>query len=56
MLLQADASGLEIRVAAFLSQDPVLLKELWDGVDIHSDNMVKFGLPERGLAKTFVFR
>ena len=56
MLIQADAVGLEIRVAAFLSQDPVLIKELVDGLDIHTDNQTRFGLPSRLIAKIFVFR
>ena len=55
-LVQADAVGLEIRVAAFLSQDPVLLTELRDGLDIHTDNQTRFGLPSRLIAKIFVFR
>jgi DNA polymerase I-like protein with 3'-5' exonuclease and polymerase domains len=55
-LVQADAVGLEIRVAAFLSQDPVLLTELRDGLDIHTDNQTRFGLPTRLSAKVLVFR
>jgi DNA polymerase I-like protein with 3'-5' exonuclease and polymerase domains len=55
-LVQADAVGLEIRVAAFLSQDPVLLTELRDGLDIHTDNQTRFDLPSRLIAKIFVFR
>lgn len=56
MLLQADAAALEIRVAAFCSQDPVLMQEIWDGVDLHTDNQIKFGLPNRGIAKILNFR
>lgn len=56
MLLQADASQLEIRVAAYLSQDPVLMQEIYDGVDLHTDNQEKFGLPNRGIAKILNFR
>lgn len=56
MLLQADASSLEIRVAAFLSQDKVLIDEIINGVDLHTDNQIKFGLPDRGTAKTLNFR
>lgn len=56
MLLQADATGLEIRIAAFLSQDETLIKELVDELDIHTDNQTRFGLPSRLIAKIFVFR
>lgn len=56
MLLQADATGLEIRIAAFLSQDETLIKELVDELDIHTDNQNRFGLPSRLIAKIFVFR
>lgn len=55
-LMQADANALEIRVAAFLSQDPTLIKELEDGIDLHTDNQTRLGLPDRALAKIFVFR
>ena len=54
--MQCDATALEIRVAGYLSQDPVLLDELVRGVDIHSDNQERFNLPTRLIAKTFVFR
>ena len=43
-------------VAAFLSQDKVLYKELNDGIDLHSDNQVKLGLPDRITAKIFIFK
>lgn len=56
MLIQADASSLEIRVAAFLSQDPVLMQEIRDGLDLHTDNQQRFGLPSRLLAKILNFR
>lgn len=56
MLLQADAAALEIRVAAYLSQDPVLIQEIIDGVDLHTDNQLKFGLPTRLIAKVLNFR
>jgi len=54
--MQCDATALEIRVAGYLSQDPVLIDELVRGVDIHSDNQERFGLPDRLTAKVFVFR
>jgi len=56
MLIQGDANALEIRVAAFLSQDPVMIGELIAEKDLHTDNQVRLGLPDRGTAKTFVFR
>lgn len=56
MLIQCDASSLEIRVAAFLSQDKVLIQEIKDGVDLHTDNQQRFGLPSRLIAKVLNFR
>ena len=60
MIIQLDAKGLEIVCGAYLSQDEVLMKELIDGVDIHSRNQKMLGLPEgkdgRLVAKIFVFR
>jgi len=56
MLLQADAKALEWVCATFLSQDQTAIKEIWDGTDQHSDNQLRFGLPSRLVAKTFVFR
>lgn len=48
--------GLEVVCAAYLSKDKVLYKELRDGLDIHSDNQAKFGLPDRITAKIFKFK
>jgi DNA polymerase I-like protein with 3'-5' exonuclease and polymerase domains len=56
ILLQADVVGLEITCAAYLSQDPVLMQELKDGVDIHTENQKAFGLPSRLIAKVLKFR
>jgi DNA polymerase I-like protein with 3'-5' exonuclease and polymerase domains len=56
MLLQADAKQLEWVGAAYLSQDDLAIKEIWEGTDMHSDNQERFGLPSRLIAKTFVFR
>lgn len=56
MLLQADAKQLEWVGAAYLSQDPVAIEEIWNEVDMHSDNQKRFDLPTRLIAKTFVFR
>jgi DNA polymerase I-like protein with 3'-5' exonuclease and polymerase domains len=56
MLISADISGLEWVTAAYLSQDLTALLEITTGVDQHSDNQKRFGLPERRLAKVFIFR
>lgn len=55
-LIEADASNLEVVCAAYLSQDQILMQELWDGVDIHGENQKALGLPDRLTAKVFVFR
>jgi len=56
MLIQADAKQLEWVVINWLSQDPVGMQEIIDEVDVHSKNQERFGLPERVVAKIFVFR
>lgn len=60
MILNFDVKGLEVVCAAYLSRDPVLLRELHDNVDIHSMNQQALGLPEgkegRLVAKVFLFR
>ena len=56
MLLQADAKALEWVCATYLSQDKTAIQEIWDGTDQHTDNQLRFGLPSRLIAKTFVFR
>lgn len=56
MLINVDVKGLEVICAAYLSKDKVLYKELRDGLDIHSDNQAKFGLPDRITAKIFKFK
>lgn len=70
MLIQCDASALEVRVAAYLSQDETLIQEIIDGVDIHRRNQQMLKLPGwdiedkfdekfkegRLKAKIFVFR
>lgn len=59
-LINADVKGLEVVVAAELSGDKVLSKEIIDKVDIHDGNRVAFGLgegkPGRLIAKIFKFR
>ncbi len=54
--MNADAKQLEWICAAFLSQDETAIYEILNGVDQHADNMERFGLPTRLIAKTFVFR
>lgn len=56
MIIQADVKGLEVVVAAWLSQDPVLIHELKSGIDIHGENQKAFNLPERVIAKILKFR
>ena len=56
--MDADASQLEWRVAAELSQDPEMINEIKYGIDIHSDNAKNFfgDLKFRQDAKIFSFR
>ncbi len=56
MYLNIDAKSLEVHVGAYLSKDPVMYKELLEGLDMHSNNMKLFGLPSRLIAKIFMFR
>lgn len=56
MIIEADASGLEVVCAGYLSKDPVLCNEIINGVDIHEENRKAFELPTRLVAKTFKFR
>jgi len=57
---QCRRKGLEVVVAAELSGDPILKKEILDKVDIHETNRDRFGLgegkPGRLIAKIFKFR
>jgi len=59
-LIEADATGLEVVGAAYLSQCPVLMQEIRDGIDIHGENQKALGFPEgpegRLKAKIFKFR
>lgn len=60
-IISADAKQLEWRVAAFLSQDEVMMREILDGVDAHNMNCVALmELPltddNRTDAKIFGFR
>lgn len=56
ILVNTDAKGLEWVCAAYLSQDPVARAELEAGIDHHEANRVRFGLPNRLIAKVFMFR
>jgi DNA polymerase I-like protein with 3'-5' exonuclease and polymerase domains len=72
MLINADVKSLELVTAAYLSRDPVMMRELvtvanvmkyypgdkkkLDEVDLHSLNQNSFKLPERRIAKIFIFR
>lgn len=55
-ICQADAKSLEINVGAYLSQDPIMLRELRSGLDMHTLNQDAFGLPSRLIAKVLIFR
>lgn len=56
MILKGDASQLEWRTYVEWSRDPVGIQEIKDGVDVHSINQDAFALPERVIAKIFLFR
>lgn len=60
MLINCDVKGLEVVVAAELSNDSTLRQEILDKVDIHDANRVAFklgeGKPGRLVAKIFKFR
>lgn len=52
----ADAKGLEWVCIVYQSQDPVGIAEVNAGVDQHEMNKAEFSLPEKRVAKYFVFR
>ena len=56
MLVNIDAKYLDWLAAVYLSQDEVGIKEIWDGMDLHTDNQHAFKLPSRLIAKVFLFR
>lgn len=56
ILLNGDAKGLEWVAINWFSQDPIGLEEIRTKVDQHTLNAERFGLPERRIAKIFVFR
>lgn len=67
-IVNIDLAQIEFRIAAELSRDPVMLKEIKDGLDTHADNAIRFfdaGKYEkdskefkqlRTVAKIFTFR
>ena len=56
MLVVGDVKGLEWVVVNWFAQDPVGMHEIISGIDQHSDNQKAFNLPERVIAKIFLFR
>lgn len=56
MIIAFDIKGLEVVVAAFLSNCPVLKGELLAGHDLHEDNRIKFKLGDRDTSKRFKFK
>ena len=56
MLVNIDVKGLEWVTVVWFAQDPVGMDEILKGVDQHTVNQEVFGLPERRIAKIFVFR
>lgn len=53
-ILEVDLSQIEWRVAAFLSQDPVMLREIREGVDPHTENAINIlGADPKGNPKKF---
>jgi len=56
LIVNVDARGLEIACAAFLAQDEILIKELENDVNIHTENQLAFNLPTRLVAKVLKFR
>lgn len=56
MLVNCDVKGLEVVVAAELSGDEILKREVRDKLDFHQLNQDRFGLPDRVTAKRFKFK
>jgi DNA polymerase-1 len=56
LLVNCDVKGLEVVVAAELSGDRTLSREVIDKVNFHADNQQRFGLPDRVTAKRFMFK
>lgn len=49
-----DASGLELRCLAHYMNDPEYIHEVLHG-DVHTANQIAAGLPDRDMAKTFIY-
>lgn len=56
MLVNIDVKGLEWVTVVWFAQDKVGMDEILSGADQHAINQQAFGLPERRIAKIFVFR
>jgi DNA polymerase I-like protein with 3'-5' exonuclease and polymerase domains len=56
MIVACDYKAVEWMVALELSRDKVGVREWMEGADMHSINQEKFKLPERRIAKIFLFR
>lgn len=62
MLVKADASQLEWRTKAYLAQCPIAIREIEElewrpkEEDLHSQNKEAFKLPNRTIAKNFLYR
>lgn len=56
MLIGCDASALEWRILALLSNDQTAIQELNTGADVHTLNQEELQLPSRLIAKIFLFR
>ena len=56
MIVACDVKAVEWMVALELSKDKVGVKEWMEGADMHSINQAKFKLPDRRIAKIFLFR
>lgn len=56
MLINCDFKSLEVFVAADLSDDRILKTELCNKIDSHSVNQERFKLPDRVVAKRFLFK
>lgn len=43
VMFEADYAQLELRVGAYMSQDKTMIKEVQNGVDLHTRNAIRFG-------------
>lgn len=56
MLAVYDAKQLEWRTVCHLANDKIGIAEINEGRDFHSENQTAFNLPDRLIAKIFLFR